>query len=160
MPWDGDHGKSSGRADDVARHRRSSETATNRGSLRAVHSRIDATLGPGAASKCCRCAGHDLARPPIACLTYQGLRASRARRPYPWLNTDAPSGACPRKCDPFQNRWYFDASRNTYEQIDLSTEKCRPVSFVTSGKGGSPRARWTRRLVCAVSSNELALRPA
>ena len=24
----------------------------------------------------------------------QGLRASLSRRPYPWLNTDAPSGAC------------------------------------------------------------------
>jgi len=24
----------------------------------------------------------------------QGLRASHSRRPYPWLNTDAPSGAC------------------------------------------------------------------
>ena len=25
----------------------------------------------------------------------QGLRASHSRRPYPWLITDAPSGACP-----------------------------------------------------------------
>ena len=90
MPWDGGHGTSSGRAQDVAQHRYASETATNRGSLRAVHSRIDATLGPGAASKCCRCAGHHLARPPLACPAYQGLRASRARRPDPWLNSDAP----------------------------------------------------------------------
>ena len=60
----------------AAPHRRTSETATNRGSIRAMHSRIDATLGHDAASKCRRCAGHLWARPPIACLKYQGLRAS------------------------------------------------------------------------------------
>jgi hypothetical protein len=95
QPWDGGHGTASGRVRDVPPHRRASETATNRGSLRALHSRIDATLGPGAASKCCRCAGYHLARPPISFLTYQGLRASLRRRPDPWLNTDALSGACP-----------------------------------------------------------------
>ena len=52
------------------------ETAINRGSLRAVHSRTAATLGQDAASKCCRCAGHRLARPPVSFLAYQGLRAS------------------------------------------------------------------------------------